>query len=310
MIDFGQVPAPSPLAAVTSTTDFAALAWWKRRYLRDGTQNADFVMMNRLGELLVRATPHIQRALRLTYQFVFVDEFQDTTYAQYSFLRSVFGNGTTVTVVGDRKQRIMGWAGALGDAFADFGADFGARPDALTWNFRSSEPLVKLQHEIAARLDPAVTVAVSKAATDITDEPARIWSFTTEDREAQVIADWIAADAATSGRTPSAYALVARQKVAGFEERLQAALGNHGIRVRNDDALVGKIRLQDLLKDDISRLLLGILRLAATTGGQSAVWLDVCAMMTRIRGVNAAAELASRAMKTISLHSSGICATG
>jgi superfamily I DNA/RNA helicase len=287
---------PSPPAAVTSATDFAALAWWKLRYLRVGTQNVDFVMLNRLAELLVRTTPHIQRALRLTYPFVFVDEFQDTTYAQYSFLRSVFGNGTTVTVVGDRKQRIMGWAGALGDAFADFVADFTARPYALTWNFRSSEPLVKLQHEIATRLDPAVTVAVSKAATDITDEPARIWSFTTEDREAQVIADWIAADAATSGRTPSAYALVARQKVAGFEERLRTALGSHGIRVRNDDALVGRIRLQDLLKDDISRLLVGILRLAAAKGGQPAVWLDVCAMMMRIRGANAADELVSRAV--------------
>ncbi len=287
---------PSPPAAATSATDFAALAWWKQLYLRDGTQNVDFVMLNRLAELLVRTTPHIQRALRLTYPFVFVDEFQDTTYAQYSFLRSVFGDGTTVTVVGDHKQRIMGWAGALGDAFADFVADFTASPHALTWNFRSSEPLVKLQHEIARRLDPAVTGAVSKTVIDITDEPARIWSFTTEDREAHVIADWIAADAATSGRTSSDYALVARQKVAGFEERFRTALGSHGIRVRNDDSMVGKIRLQDLLKDDISRLLLGILRLAAAAGGQPAVWLDACAMMMRIRGVNAADELASRAV--------------
>ena len=287
---------PSPPTAATLATDFAALTWWKQRYLRDGKQNVDFVMLNRLAELLVRTTPHIQRALRLTYPFVFVDEFQDTTYAQYSFLRSVFGNGTTVTVVGDRKQRIMGWAGALGDAFADFVADFTASPYALTWNFRSSEPLVKLQHEIATRLDPAVTMAVSKAATDITDEPARIWSFTSEDREARVVADWIAADVATSGRTPGDYALVARQKVAGFEERFRTALGSHGIRVRNDDAIVGKIRLQDLLKDDIGRLLLGILRLAAATGGQSTVWLDACAMMTKIRGVNAANEFASRAV--------------
>ena len=70
-------------------------------------------MINRLAELLLRANPQIMRALRSTYPFVFVDEFQDTTYAQYSLLFSAFGGGhASVTAVGDDKQRIMGWAGA------------------------------------------------------------------------------------------------------------------------------------------------------------------------------------------------------
>ncbi|MCZ4093438.1 hypothetical protein [Sinorhizobium psoraleae] len=35
-----------------------------------------FVSLNRLAELLLRAGPHIRRALQLTYPFVFVDELQ------------------------------------------------------------------------------------------------------------------------------------------------------------------------------------------------------------------------------------------
>ena len=68
---------------------------------------------------------------------MFVDEFQDTTRAQLSFLGSVFRNRATITAVGDRKQRIMGFAGALPDAFQQYITDFGATPYRLTWNFRA-----------------------------------------------------------------------------------------------------------------------------------------------------------------------------
>jgi ATP-dependent exoDNAse (exonuclease V) beta subunit len=75
----------------------------------------EFVMLNRLAELIIRSSPELHRAPLQTYPFVFVDEFQDTTYAQYSFLHSVFSEQrTTVTAVGDRKQRIMGWGGGAG----------------------------------------------------------------------------------------------------------------------------------------------------------------------------------------------------
>jgi DNA helicase II / ATP-dependent DNA helicase PcrA len=84
-------------------TLLAATAWWRRHYLQPSTPHVDFVMLNRLAELLLRAVPALRRALRITYPFVFVDEFQDTTRAQFSFLTSVFGAGPVVTVVGDSK---------------------------------------------------------------------------------------------------------------------------------------------------------------------------------------------------------------
>jgi superfamily I DNA/RNA helicase len=49
---------------------------------------------------------------------------------------------TTVSVVGDRKQRIMGWLGALADAFAQFEHDFDTALFELTWNLHSSQELV------------------------------------------------------------------------------------------------------------------------------------------------------------------------
>src|SRR3546814_7139231 len=122
--------------------------------MRISDWSSDVCSSDLLAELLLRANPHIRRALRATYPFVFVDEFQDTTYAQYDFLLSAFADGrTTVTAVGDDKQRIMAWAGARLDAFQRFEADFGAVRIPLAFNFRSSPGLVRIQHVVARALD-------------------------------------------------------------------------------------------------------------------------------------------------------------
>jgi superfamily I DNA/RNA helicase len=102
-----------------SGADFAIQHWWEENLHRPGKSTLTFTMLNRLAELLLRAHPSIRRALQITYPFVFIDEFQDTTYAQYDFLLSAFGGSkAALTAVGDDKQRIMAWAGARADAFA------------------------------------------------------------------------------------------------------------------------------------------------------------------------------------------------
>jgi DNA helicase II / ATP-dependent DNA helicase PcrA len=272
-----------PPGTASTAAKLAALAWWHEHYLRPGTQHVDFVMLNRLAELLARCRPQLGRALRITYPYVFVDEFQDTTGAQLSFLASVFGDAT-VTAVGDRKQRIMGFAGALPDALRRYAVSFAATEYQLTWNFRSSDGLVLLQHIIASRLDPEVTQAVSKAAPEAGHVPASMWTFDSAAREAEYIAERIARDIARSGRQPADFALVARQKVADYEQRLAAALAGRGISLRNDDVFHGQMRLQDLLKHEATRLILGVLRLAAEPSGLADVWLEVKATLARIDG--------------------------
>lgn len=274
---------PSEHPGPTSASEYAVLEWWKRKYLDDEAPVVDFVMLNRLADLIIRTSPQLQRALRATYPFVFVDEFQDTTYAQYSFLKAVFAHkGTTVTAVGDRNQRIMGWAGALGDAFAQFEVDFAAEPFALTSNHRSTQQLVDLQRRFALRLDPDTPPQQSRVDLPVGETPVEVWSFPTAEREAGAIAAWIATDIEKTGRRPADYALIARQQVAKLEPQLTQALSADGLRLRNDDAQVGDIKLQDLLADDLVRLLLGILALAANRGGQPQIWRDVTSTLSRV----------------------------
>lgn len=278
------LPVTAPDADPDDAAAYAALQWWRLRYFRHGPARVDFVMLNRLAELLVRCVPKLRRALRMTYPYVFVDEFQDTTSAQFSFLVSVFAGGPTATAVGDSKQRIMGWAGALPKALERFAEAFDATTHPLTWNFRSTKALVDVQHVIATKLDPNAVPVMSKADNDIDGNPAEVWTFSSLDRETAVIADWIAGDIAASGRAPADFALLARQKIADFETRFRTQLSRHGINVRNDDALVATMRLQDLLKHEIARLLLGLLRLADQPRGLPKVWREVLATLTRIHG--------------------------
>lgn len=224
-----------------------------------------FVGINRLAELLLRANPHILRALRATYPFVFVDEFQDTTYAQYDFLLSAFADGrTAVTAVGDDKQRIMVWAGARTDAFQRFRADFKATRISLLLNFRSSPDLVRIQHVVAQALDPHAVRTVARSARKVDGDVAQVWSSRTKVAEAEHLARWLVDDMALRDRAPRDYALLVRQKADEYEAELAAPFGVVGLRVRNESHSLGRTTLQDLLTDELCCIAVALLRLGAT----------------------------------------------
>src|SRR5207247_7731195 len=73
---------PSEQPPATTAGEYAVQQWWARNYLGRANPVVDFVMLNRLAELMIRTSPQLQRALKATYPFVFIDEFQDPTYAR------------------------------------------------------------------------------------------------------------------------------------------------------------------------------------------------------------------------------------
>ena len=224
-----------------------------------------FVSLNRLAELLLRASPHIRRALQLTYPFVFVDEFQDTTYAQYDFLLSAFnGADIAITAVGDDKQRIMTWAGARVDAFERFEADFAAARIPLLFNFRSSPELVRIQHVVARALDPNAAATVAQAVQQVDGDVAQVWNSPTKAREAEHLARWLANDMAARGCAPRDYAILVKQKSDDFEADLAEPLARESLRLCNESHALGRTTLQDLLTDTFAKIAVALLRLGAT----------------------------------------------
>lgn len=291
----GSYRLPITREAPQSGLALAVDRWWKDM-LRGGVAGSSltFVGINRLAELLLRANPQIRRALQVTYQHVFVDEFQDTTYAQYDFLVSAFsGASTAVTAVGDDKQRIMVWAGARPDAFRRFKEDFAATPFTLTFNFRSSPDLVRIQHVVARALDGDAISGVSQTERQVDGDVAQVWNSPTKDVEVEYLAEWLAEDMRLRNRRPRDYALLVRQKADDFEADLADCFSEVGLHLRNESHILGRTTLQDLLSDDLCRIAVGVLRLGATRRVPEA-WRRVSTAVGVLRAADPRDETASR----------------
>ena len=121
------IAPPSPSSAL----DAAVLEWWNR-CIKATPSQLTFGMISTLAMTILRHNPMIHTALRQTYSHVFLDEFQDTTASQYELLLEAFGGtGVVATAVGDNKQKIMTWAGALPQSFKPFIEHFAAELKTL-----------------------------------------------------------------------------------------------------------------------------------------------------------------------------------
>lgn len=239
-------------------------AYWDDQYALPNGALVSFPMINRLVDYMLRSNPRIKRALRLTYPFVFLDEFQDTTYAQYSLVNAAFRESNSVfTAVGDDKQRIMGWAGAMNNAFDEFTAGFNAVRHALLRNWRSHEVLVGVQHVIARQIDPDVEEVEARGKLEVDGETAAIWRFDSREQEAQQIARWIRSEVDEGRVAPHNVAILVRMRANSVEDELAPVLREHGLILRNLARNVGDIAIQDLLVEPLTEVILPLLRLGA-----------------------------------------------
>ena len=269
----------------SSGLEYALLRWWDFYAKAAKGPPVTFGMLNRLAELLVRTKPQIGGALRSAYPFVFVDEFQDTTYAQFDLLMTLFhGSRTTLTVVGDTKQRIMVWAGARRDAFDEFETQFSARTFPLLFNFRSSPALVRLQYAVAQALDGTTVEAQSQTSSMISGDVAELWTFSDARQEAAVLAEWLEADRAARGLVPRDYAFVARQKAEVFHDELRPAFDARGLRLRNESTLIGKTSLQDLMGEPLTTAVLSVVELAVQRPAPQA-WVSAVENLQAARAI-------------------------
>src|SRR5487761_2724221 len=89
--------------------------------------------------------------LNRRYEFVMVDEYQDTNRSQYELMRLLSGEHGNVAVVGDEDQSIYGWRGANIRNILDFERDFpGATIIRLEQNYRSTKNILEAASAVVA----------------------------------------------------------------------------------------------------------------------------------------------------------------
>ena len=99
---------------------------------------------------LFREHPDRLRAYQSRFNFILVDEFQDTNRAQYELVRLLGAHGN-VCAVGDDDQSIYGWRGADVRNMQDFLKDFpGAKLIRLEENYRSTQVVLDAANGVIA----------------------------------------------------------------------------------------------------------------------------------------------------------------
>lgn len=177
--------------------------------------------------------------LQERYQYVLVDEFQDTNKAQLRMLTALGNNPVhegrpNIMAVGDDDQAIYAFQGAEASNMAAFAKIYGTKPIVLNDNYRSSEGILKVAEAVSVQITDRLESVVPGAAKQLTanktfrSKTIDYQSFSSELAQYSWIAEEIA-KLIKSGIAPEEIAVIAPRH--RYLERLMPYLGEKSIPV-------------------------------------------------------------------------------
>jgi DNA helicase-2/ATP-dependent DNA helicase PcrA len=100
-------------------------------------------------DLLMHNYPDIQKEIAAYFDYILVDEYQDTNMAQYSILSRLTYKNKNICVVGDDSQSIYAFRGARIENILNFHNDFkNAKIFRLEENYRSTRKIVEAANRL------------------------------------------------------------------------------------------------------------------------------------------------------------------
>ncbi|ACO03570.1 MAG TPA: DNA helicase UvrD [Persephonella sp.] len=98
---------------------------------------------------LFNQNPDILKRWQNRFDYILVDEYQDTNKVQHQILKLLVGDRDCITVVGDPQQCIYTWRGANPENILEFEKDFpGTKIIKLERNYRSTEKILSIANKV------------------------------------------------------------------------------------------------------------------------------------------------------------------
>ena len=93
-------------------------------------------------------TDYMKEIIESECSSIFIDEFQDTSIAQWKLLEPFINSAKNIICVGDEKQSIYGWRDGEKNLFRDLATIIDGEEENLDTSFRSEENIVEFINEI------------------------------------------------------------------------------------------------------------------------------------------------------------------
>ena len=116
------------------------------------THVLDFDDLLQKTVFLLKTHPEIRDYYTTLWQYIHVDEYQDTNEVQYRLVQLLSGKKKNVCVVGDSDQNIYSWRGASIANILEFEEDYpGAKVILLEQNYRSTQTILSAANNVIAK---------------------------------------------------------------------------------------------------------------------------------------------------------------
>ena len=155
-----------------------------RRCKQNNAMDFDDLLLQ--TNILLRDRPDILRRYQELFQYILVDEYQDTNYAQYLIVRRLSQLHGRVCVVGDDAQSIYSFRGAKIENILSFQRDYpSAEVFKLEQNYRSTQTIVDAANSVIKHNARQMQKQCFSAAEQ--GEKIRIFKAYTDREEAELV---------------------------------------------------------------------------------------------------------------------------
>lgn len=159
-------------------------AIYVQRCYKASAMDFDDLLMN--TNILFRDFPDVLAKYQKKFQYILVDEYQDTNYSQYLIVKKLAANHTNVCVVGDDAQSIYSFRGAKIENILNFRNDYpNYKLFKLEQNYRSTQTIVNAANSVIAKNKRQIQ-KVSFSAKDVGEKVKIIKAYTDQEESFMV----------------------------------------------------------------------------------------------------------------------------